>query len=465
MATGSFGIIAPHPPIFVPSVGGDESRTAHESLDALAIARDALAVFDPDTIVLMSPHAPAVHDTFLVDTSNRIEGSLAQFGDTRVYSWPGDPQFAEALVARLDAADIATAPRAADERLRAGWLDHATIVPLSYLDPSEKRKLVILSLSFLSLATHRELGRIVRETADELGRRVAFIASGDCSHRLKPDAPAGFSVRGAEFDAALVRHVRAGTLSALMDLDANLIEAAGECGLRSFITLGGFTGPDPVPTRVLSYEGPWGVGYLTALVGEAALDAAGGPDAQTGQDTPPDGRKGGMAGDDCSEIVTLARAAIESWVRHGTQLVAPQLSGDEYPMAAGAFVSLHRDGDLRGCIGTIAPMQATLAEEVAHNAIEAAVDDPRFAPLTASDLADLDVKVDVLSAPESCLLSDLDPARYGVIVTSGRRRGLLLPDLEGVDDVPTQVAIAMRKAGIALGESCDIERFRVERYT
>ena len=82
MATGSFGIIAPHPPIFVPSVGGDESRTAHESLDALAVARDALALFDPDTIVLMSPHAPAVYDRFLVDTSDRIEGSLAQFGDT-----------------------------------------------------------------------------------------------------------------------------------------------------------------------------------------------------------------------------------------------------------------------------------------------------------------------------------------------------------------------------------------------
>jgi len=468
MATGSFGIIAPHPPIFVPAVGGDEALIAFQSLDALAIARDALTAFHPDTIVLMSPHAPAVYDTFLVDTSARIEGSLAQFGDPTNYSWPGDPEFAEALVARLDAADISTAPRVADERLQSGWLDHAAIVPLSFLEPTQQYQLVLLSLSFLSLATHRELGRIVRETADELGRRVAFIASGDCSHRLKHGAAAGFSERGAEFDAALVEHVRAGTLSALVGLDPDLIDAAGECGLRSFVALGGFSGNDPVPTRVLSYEGPWGVGYLTALVGDAALQAAGGPEASTTHqawDGPAAGRKGGLPGDDASEIVTLARTAIESWVRHGTQLAAPTLSDEQYPVAAGAFVSLHRGGDLRGCIGTIAPMQATLAEEVVNNAIEAAVDDPRFSPLVASELADLDISVDVLHAPESCMLADLDPSDYGVIVTSGRRRGLLLPDLDGVEDVATQVSIAMRKGGISPGENCSIQRFRVERYT
>ena len=469
MASQTFGIIAPHPPIFIPSVGGDESRAAAASLEALGVARDALAAFDPDTIILMSPHAPAVYDTFLIDTSARLEGSLAQFGDTQTYSWPGDPHFAETLVARLDSADIPTAPRSADLRLKNGWLDHATIVPLSLLDPARHHRVVIISLSYLSLATHRELGRIVGETAGELGRRVAFIASGDCSHRLKHDSPSGFSERGAEFDAALVQHVKEGTLSALVDMDADLIEAAGECGLRSFVALGGFSGADPVPARVLSYEGPWGVGYLTALVGGGALEAADSvADRQSGATrltTPMTGRKGGMPGGDHSEIVTLARAAIESWVRHGTQISAPRLSGAEYPPAAGAFVSLHRGGELRGCIGTIAPMQTTLAEEIAHNAMEAAVDDPRFAPLVASELADLDIKVDVLNAPESCSLSDLDPSRYGVIVTSGRRRGLLLPDLEGVDDVATQVSIAMRKAGISMGASCDIERFRVERYT
>jgi AmmeMemoRadiSam system protein A len=120
---------------------------------------------------------------------------------------------------------------------------------------------------------------------------------------------------------------------------------------------------------------------------------------------------------------------------------------------------------LRGCIGTIQPTFPTLAEEVASNAVQAAAYDPRFPPVGEEELADLEIKVDVLHAPESCELTDLDPARYGVIVTNGRRRGLLLPDLEGVDDVSQQVSIALQKAGIAPGEGCDIERFLVDRYT
>ncbi len=247
-----------------------------------------------------------------------------------------------------------------------------------------------------------------------------------------------------------------------MSIDPSLVEAGGECGLRSFIALGGYAGGDPVPTRVLAYEGPWGVGYLTALVGQGALDAA---QQHTLGTTATRGLKGGTAGDDASQIVRYARSVIESHISGRPDPHQPAFDDAEYPERAGAFVSLHRGGSLRGCIGTILPTRPTLAEEVAGNAIQAAVADPRFPPLSAAELADLDISVDVLHAPESCTIDELDPTRYGVIVTKGWRRGLLLPDLEGVDDVQTQVAIAMRKAGIAPTEQCDFERFRVDRYT
>ena len=460
MNSGVFGIIAPHPPIFVPAVGGTRAQVTKASLDALAVARDALASFDPDTVVLMSPHAPAATDALLIDGSLSFTGSLSQFGDTTPYAWRGDPEFAAALLDELAAHGIESLSRAGDARLRAGWLDHATIVPLSFLDPEQASRLVILSLSYLPLETHRALGRAVRETAERLGRRVAFVASGDCSHRLTRDAPAGYSPRGAEFDAWLVQTVERGALGELTAVDPALEEAAGECGLRSFVALGGFAGDDPVATRVLSYEGPWGVGYLTALAGDAAIAAA-----QGGWPGPQSGVKGGTAGADESEIVSLARQAIEAFVREHVVIDPVPLAGAVYPSRAGAFVSLHRGGDLRGCIGTIAPTADSLAEEVVHNAIEAAVHDPRFPALHEIELADLDVKVDVLHAPESCDLADLDPASYGVIVSAGHRRGLLLPDLEGVDDVATQVGIAMRKGGIAPSERCAIERFKVDRYT
>jgi AmmeMemoRadiSam system protein A len=298
----------------------------------------------------------------------------------------------------------------------------------------------------------------VAACGDELGRRVAFVASGDLSHRLTRDAPAGYSPLGADLDSSIVEGVRRGDLVGLAQLDPALVEAGGECGLRSIITLGGFFGFAPVPARVLSYECPWGVGYLTALAGEDALRAAASLDA-----TADSGRKGGMPGTPESEIVALARRTIEQYLSTGH---APDgvLTDGSYPRRAGVFVSLHRDDRLRGCIGTIAPTMPSLAEEVVYNAVQAATRDPRFSVLDESELDDLEIKVDVLHAPEDCELSELDPSRYGVIVTSGGRRGLLLPDLEGVDDVPTQVSIAMQKAGIPPGSPCSLQRFLVDRY-
>jgi len=135
---------------------------------------------------------------------------------------------------------------------------------------------------------------------------------------------------------------------------------------------------------------------------------------------------------------------------------------------AGTFVSIHKHGMLRGCIGTIEPTQANVALEVIQNAISAAIHDPRFPPIRPEELADLDIKVDVLGEPEPVeSMDELDPRRYGVIVQSARdwRKGLLLPDLEGVDTVEYQVDIARRKAGIWPDEPIKLYRFEVVRYT
>jgi len=426
-----FGIIAPHPPIMVHAVGGSRAETTRASLDALASAARTLATFDPDTIVVMSPHAPALSDAFAVDDSPGYSGSLAQFGDPAPYEWVGDPVLAHALIAELEARSLPAVARSSDARLRAGWLDHATIVPLSFIEPTHRKAIVIVSLSYLPYQAHRTVGEALRSAADKTGRRIAFLASGDMSHRLTRDAPAGYSPRAVDLDAAIRDHVAHGAFSDLMRIDPDLVDAGGECGLRSFIALGGYAGDDPVPTRVLAYEGPWGVGYMTALVGQDALDVAGDSPLQT----PESGMKGGTAGEDRSEIVRYARSVIVSHVGGSSPPHAPTLNDAEYPECAGVFVSLHRGGSLRGCIGTILPTRPTLAEEVAANAVQASTADPRFPPISVAELDDLDISVDVLHAPEECAIEELDPKRYGVIVTKGWRRGLLMPDLEGVEDV------------------------------
>jgi AmmeMemoRadiSam system protein A len=170
----------------------------------------------------------------------------------------------------------------------------------------------------------------------------------------------------------------------------------------------------------------------------------------------------GHSDDPC---VLLADRAIRAYVNDGRVIDPPTGLTEGMDRPAGVFVSIKKRGALRGCIGTFSPTEPTIAAEVIANAIKSATTDPRFPPITPDELDDLDLSVDVLSEPEPCRDSDLDPARYGVIVKSGWRQGLLLPDLPGVDSAAEQIDIARRKAGIGTDEPYELRRFTVERHT
>ncbi len=167
--------------------------------------------------------------------------------------------------------------------------------------------------------------------------------------------------------------------------------------------------------------------------------------------------------------VQLAKKTIETYVRE-EKIYEPQadeLTEEMVDRRAGAFVSIHEDGELRGCIGTIGPTRKNLAQEIVFNAIAASTQDPRFIPIEAEELPHLVINVDVLSEAEPIASeAELDVKRYGVIVEKGMRRGLLLPDLEGVDTIDHQVHIAKMKAGIADDEEgVSLYRFEVIRHT
>jgi len=165
-------------------------------------------------------------------------------------------------------------------------------------------------------------------------------------------------------------------------------------------------------------------------------------------------------------LVRLAKETVEEYVTKG-EIISPPLNlPAEMTGEAGVFVSLKKKGELRGCIGTLQPTRENIALEIIQNAVSAATQDPRFPPVTASELGEIEYSVDVLSEPEKISgKNELDPKKYGVIVTSGERRGLLLPDLEGVDTAEEQIRIAAMKAGIYSAEKIELYRFEVKRYS
>jgi MEMO1 family protein len=474
-----FAGIAPHPPIMVPEVGGESCVEVQISINAMAELTQRVIDSGAETVVLISPHAPLEAVAFVAYDGPKLYGDFSKF------------RAPEATVeAALDAELLTEITSAAEQhnlitlRVLGADLDHGTAVPLYFLQRNGwNGRVVALGYSFLSDEDHLRFGNCIRQAIATLRRPVAFIASGDLSHRLKPGAPAGFNPEAHRFDEAVVEAIRSSQPHRIATIDQDVRRLAGECGYRSMLVALGVVEDAKPSCEVLSYEGPFGVGYLVAqLVGRgssAERTAESSPALQRWDQAPTDLSEPAKratehqnqpvtAGGDLRAIPALARHTIESFVGDGTVIHPPaNAGGSDLSARAGCFVSIKtRAGDLRGCIGTIDPVKDSLAEEIIANAVSAATRDPRFPPVSLEELPNLKYSVDVLSAPEPCTLGDLDPKTYGVIVEDeSGRRGLLLPNLEGIKTATEQVEIASRKAGIAPGSPVKLFRFRADRYS
>lgn len=420
----------PHPPVLVPQVGRGREEEARQSVGAMKKLGRILGEEMPSLLLILSPHAPfAGGITFSVAES--YGGDFSMFGaPTPQFAFPGASERGLRL-----AEDLSSRFPVVVSRKKKLVLDHGALVPLSFLSTGGGRQpeIILANPIGLSPSVAFELGTYLASLADS--DQWGLVASGDLSHKVTREAPAGFSPAGARFDSRVVEALRNNDPSILLRLSAGEIEEAGECGLRSSLVFLGLARKRSV--RFLSYEAPFGVGYAVAY---APLHAA--PD--------------------------LARKVIETYLAEGEERAREEADDfsdlPEMTERAGCFVSLKKKGNLRGCIGTILPTKAALAEEIAENALSAAFKDPRFPPVEQRELEDISISVDILSIPEA--VSDialLDPKKYGVIVEKGWARGVLLPDLEGVDTVEAQLSIAARKAGIADWRTAAVRKFTVRR--
>jgi len=431
--------LVPHPPLLVDGIGkGGEVPDTRRALEEISaeIEKD-----NPDTLIIISPHSILYHDYIHIAPGKSASGDFGNFGAGHIkLSVEYDDELAVEIAKTAEFYELP----AGLEGEKKPELDHGVMVPLAFLGTS--RKIVRVSISGLPVPLHYFLGAAISKAAKKLNRKIAVIASGDMSHKLKADGPYGLAPEGAEFDELMQNICRGAQCASesffkkLISVSNSLREKAGECGYLSFVILAGCLDGMSVKSRVLCYEAPFGVGYLTA--------------AFTGEREPE------------SAFVKLARSNIEEYIKTGkvTEL-SDGLPKEMLTQKAGVFVSIKKYGNLRGCIGTIVPTQANIALEILKNSISAATEDPRFPPIGAHELDDLVLSVDVLGAPEAIESADeLDVLRYGVIVTSGYKRGLLLPNLDGVDTVEQQVGIALQKAGINKSEPYSLERFEVIRY-
>ena len=426
------GALTAHPPILLPEVGGAESQrvqaTAHamEELDAILVAVPATLA------IVISPHSPSSMTSLPVRRATRVGGDLARFRAPQV---------------RIEAdVDLDLASKLVADGQRAGFaltwaedseLDHGVVVPLHLLPRTMKSKhCVFLGVSGWPLQRFLAFGGWLQQWLQHRG--AILIASGDLSHRLTPDAPYGFRPEGPVFDRLVIDALRGHDWQRIEGVDPDLVEEAGECGLRPLAILLGAARAAGLTSQVLSYEGPFGVGYpVVAFTGaRVALD-----------------------------IQDLGRRAIETYLRSHQLIEPPEPIPMEWQAPSAAFVTLRKNGAMRGCVGSTRPTEATAAHELIRYAIASAVRDPRFHPVRLDEVPLLSIRVQLLDPAEPITdITRIDPRTQGIIVRSGDRQALLLPGIDEIVTPEQQLRAACQKAGIDRHAALQVERFRTRTF-
>lgn len=452
-------IMVPHPPIILPNIGKGEEKAIADIDTAYRQAAKEIADAKPDTVILLSPHAPAYLDYIQISDGRHARGDMGQFRD---YADKFDIAYDQKLIREIDELCQLENIPAGTLGQQDGRLDHGTMIPLWYLKEAgipDTTQYIRIGTGGPNSLTHYRLGQLVTQAAQNLGRTIAVIASGDLSHCQKAGTHYGFKPEGPAYDKKIMDIMGKADFDRLLEISDKEADDAMVCGQKPFCILAGTLDQTRPETKELAHSAQFGVGYGVCTYTGIKED----PNRDFGQQAKQkkeQQRRAKLAAED--PYVRLARQTIEQYIRTGHVQPTHFVDGDP----AGAFVSIHKDGSLRGCIGTTSPTKPTLLQEIMANAISASTQDPRFPAIQPWELDDLDINVDILQPAEKVQdKNELDPHQYGVIVTKGNKRGLLLPDLEGVDTVEDQLNIACSKAGIDPDTPYTIEKFTVTRHS
>ena len=452
--------IVPHPPLIIPNIGKGSEKQVSKTISAYKEIAKQVASLNPETIIISSPHAPMYSDCFYISNSPTLTGNLANFGAKEIsFTEEVDTKLVDEITELAKKhhfpvyKDIPSVP-----------LDHGTIIPLYFIRKElPKSSIIVLGLSTLPLITNYQMGTIIKEAINNLNRKVVYIASGDLSHKLQEYGPYGFTKEGLEYDKRIMEVCRTANFYELLNFKSSFLEKAAECGHRSFTIMAGCFDGQEIESNVLSHEDITGVGYGVCSFYPKETNSNRQFLKKNLQEESLRLEKIKKSSD---SYVNLAFESLKYYFDTKQKMsIPPNLPEEMLTNKAGVFVSLYKFDTLRGCIGTILPTTNTIAEEIINNSLSAALNDYRFSPLTEEELKWLEITVYILKEPEPISSLDmLDVHKYGIIVTHGLKRGVLLPDLDGVDTIKKQIAIAKEKASIKPNEDCKIERFEVIKH-
>lgn len=448
--------MVPHPPLIVEEIGLGREKEIIKTKESYEKIAHEIENINPDTIIISSPHTKTYIDGFYISKGNTLKGSFENFGAKDIiFEVEIDNQFVEEIEKNNN--ELYNIPISLEENIE---LDHGTMVPLYFIKKRNiNAKIVVIGLSGLPLIDHYKLGILLQKITNNSQKKIVYIASGDLSHKLQEYGPYGYAEEGPKYDKKIMEVCRNADFLELFKFSPKFLEKAAECGHKSFTIMAGIFDKTDVDAKEYSHEDITGVGYgICSFYPQKENEERNFYEQYLKQE------ENKILSKD--ELVNLAKNSIENYILKNEVIDVPNTASDEITQnKAGVFVSIHKFGELRGCIGTFLPVTDSIAEEIIRNAIAASTEDPRFDKIIEEELKYLEINVDVLNKPvEVKSIDELDVKKYGIIVHSGFKRGLLLPDIEGVDTVEEQISIARRKGNIGPNEEIIIEKFEVIRH-
>ena len=457
--------VMPHPPIILPEIGKGEEQKISETRHACEQIALEVASIKPTTIVIISPHGHMFSNAVTLAYSQNIEGNFGNFGEPNlVQRYSINSTLTKNILQSATENNIACAvfnQQTASNYSLNYRLDHGAMVPLYFINKQyQSYKLVHITYGMLPKLELYKFGEVIQQEVANSTENVVFIASGDLSHKLADSGPYKFSNKGAIFDRAITKHLQAGDVQAIFNMSDCLITEAAECGMRSFYIMLGAMNGNSIKGNLLAYENTFGVGYAAFSFNLKANNSNEYLKLLKQHKQIQNSRINNE-----SIYVKLARDSLKHYLNHGKHISIPSyVTPKMLNSQQGVFVSLKKQGVLRGCVGTFLPTTDNVATEIIKNAIQAGQYDPRFNEVNLAELPEITISVDILSKPQTTTINELDPLKYGVIVSCGHKQALLLPNLEGINTVEKQLNIVLQKARINKNEDYSIKKFKVIRH-
>lgn len=461
--------ILPHPPIIVPEIGKQEEVNVKKTINSVKNASKIIKKLNPKTVIIVTPHNINFSDYIYISGNNKLVGNFSDFGCSNIsLEYENDIDLLSDIVEESKKEKIHSGSLNEKDMKKfniESKLDHGALVPLYFINKELSNfKILHISLAGFNLKDMYRFGKCILKAIDKSVGKYVFVASGDLSHKVNEKSSYGYSKYGKKFDNLIMNLLEEKNTKDLLNIDEDFCEKAAQCGLKSVVMLLGTLDAYNYKVNLNSYEAPFGIGYLVASFLDISRDKK---DKKIIENSEKEYKsKITKIRENEHQYVKLARESLEFYIENkGIMKISDDLDNYILENKAGVFVSIKKYGILRGCIGTIFPQKESIAEEIINNAINSGISDYRFNKIDINELDYLVYSVDILQKPVKIKsIVELDVVKYGIIVKNDNKSGLLLPNLDGVDNINQQLNIALDKAGISKNENYSIEKFEVIRY-